>query len=228
MKVTRKQLLNKIIPFFEKMGYTYFKDTILAGGGIFVKKINNVIYVCIGIDTSNFYENAFDCNYYMGQSLTYALLYEGIRDAYLRSWNLLSEEELNKYRNNGTFSEAYWWHSDDAISIESFKEVVRLTEQRFVNNIELRERVAANKAAKHDHELATKVRILVQNGVPDFESKFVPKKEKDGIPLIWFTAAEYVEKDEDDYCKNSVYLLAADAYRQYVLDKVKKSQELAH
>ena len=222
MKVTRKQLLKIIIPFLKEMGYTYFKDSILAGGGIFIKKLENRIYVCIGIDTSNLYENAFDCNYYMGQSLTYALLYEGIRDAYLRSWNLLTEAELNKYRINGTLSEDFWWHSDDVNSIESFKEVVQLTEPRFINNIELRERIIANKAAKYDHELATKVRMLVQNGVPDFDSKFVPKKEKDDIPMIWFTAAEYVEKDEDDFCKNSVYMLAADAYRQYVLDEVIK------
>lgn len=219
MKVTRNQLFKKIIPFFEEMGYTYFKDTILAESGIFVKKINNQIYVCIGIDTSNLYENAFDCNYYMGQSLTYALLYEGIRDAYLRSWNLLSEEELNKYRSLGTFSEDFWWHSDNANSIESFKEVVRLTEPRFVNNIELRERVAANKAARYDYELTAKVRMLVQNGMPNFVTKYVPEKEKDGIPLVWFAAAEFVEKDEDDFCKNAVYMLAADAYRQYVVDQ---------
>ena len=38
MKVTRKQLFKKLIPFFEEeMGYTYFKDTILAYGGIFIR-----------------------------------------------------------------------------------------------------------------------------------------------------------------------------------------------
>lgn len=221
MKVTRKQLFKKLIPFFEEdMGYTYFKDTILAESGLFAKKVDDRIYVCIGIDTSDLYENAFDCNYYMGQSLTYALSYDGIRDAYLRSWDLLSEEELNKYRSIGAFSEAFWWHSDDDNSTESFKEAVRLTEPRFINNFELRERVVANEAAKYDHELTTKIRMLVQNGVPDFQTQFVPEKEKDGIPLIWFAAAEYVEKDEEDFCKNAVFMLAAVAYRQYILDKV--------
>ena len=42
MKVTRKQLFKKLIPFFEKeMGYTYFKDTISAASGLFAKKIDN-------------------------------------------------------------------------------------------------------------------------------------------------------------------------------------------
>ena len=95
MKVTRKQLFKKLIPFFEEeMGYTYFKDTILADGGIFIKKIDDKIYVCIGIDTSNLFVNSFTCNYYMGQSLTYALLYEGIRDAYMRPCQLLSKGDL--------------------------------------------------------------------------------------------------------------------------------------
>ena len=140
MKVTRKQLFKKLVPFFEGMGYTYFKDTISPACGLFAKKIDDNIYVCIGIDTSNLFENAFDCNYYMGQSLTYALLYEGIRDAYLRSWQLFSEGELNKYRSIGAFSEDFWWHSDDVNSIKSFKDAVQLTEPRFINNLGLRER----------------------------------------------------------------------------------------
>ena len=223
MKVTRKQLFNKLVPFFEGMGYTYFKDTISPACGLFAKKIDDNIYVCIGIDTSNLFENAFDCNYYMGQSLTYALLYEGIRDAYLRSWQLFSEGELNKYRSIGAFSEDFWWHSDDVNSIKSFKDAVQLTEPRFINNLGLRERIATNEEAKHQHDLTTKVRTLVQSGVPDFETKFVPEKEKDGIPLIWFTAAEYVQKDEGYFNKNTVFRLTADAYRQYVLDEVTKS-----
>ena len=222
MKVTRKQLFKKLIPFFEKeMGYTYFKDTISPASGLFAKKIDEKIYVCIGIDTSNLYENAFDCNYYMGLSLTYALLYEGIRDAYMRPCQLLSKEDLNKYQSNGVLSELYWWHSDDDRSVESFKEAVRITEPRFINNLELRERVVANEAAKYDHELTTRTIKLVKNGVPDFEKKYVPEKEKDGIPLIWFTAAEYIEKEEKDFCKNAVFMLAADAYRQYILDNGK-------
>jgi hypothetical protein len=223
MKVTRKQLFKKLVPFFEGMGYTYFKDTISPACGLFAKKIDDNIYVCIGIDTSNLFENAFDCNYYMGQSLTYALLYEGIRDAYLRSWQLFSEGELNKYRSIGAFSEDFWWHSDDVNSIKSFKDAVQLTEPRFINNLGLRERIATNEEAKHQHDLTTKVRTLVQSGVPDFETKFVPEKEKDGIPLIWFTAAEYVQKDEGYFNKNTVFRLTADAYRQYLLDEVTKS-----
>ena len=223
MKVTRKQLFKKLVPFFEGMGYTYFKDTISPACGLFAKKIDDNIYVCIGIDTSNLFENAFDCNYYMGQSLTYALLYEGIRDAYLRSWQLFSEGELNKYRSIGAFSEDFWWLSDDVNSIKSFKDAVQLTEPRFINNLGLRERIATNEEAKHQHDLTTKVRTLVQSGVPDFETKFVPEKEKDGIPLIWFTAAEYVQKDEGYFNKNTVFRLTADAYRQYVLDEVTKS-----
>lgn len=223
MKVTRKQLFKKLIPFFEKeMGYTYFKDTISPACGLLAKKIDEKIYVCIGIETSNLYENAFDCNYYMGQSLTYALLYEGIRDAYMRSWQLLSEEELKKYRSIGAFSEDFWWHSDDVNSIETFKDAVRLSEPRFINNFDLRKRVVANEEAKHQQDLSTKVRMLIKNGVPDIKTLFIPEKEKDGIPLIWFAAAEYVQKDEKYFNKNTVFRLTADAYRQHILDEVIK------
>ena len=220
MKVTRKQLFKKLIPFFEKeMGYTYFKDTISAASGLFAKKIDDKIYLSIGIRTSNLFENSFTCDYYMGQSLDYAFLYDGIRDAFITPVQLLSQEELNKYHSNGVLSELYWWYSDDDNSIESFKKSVRITEPQFINNYELRERVVSNVEAKHDHELTTNIRNLVKNGVPDFETKFVPEKEKDGIPLIWFIAAEYVAKNEKYFGKNAVLRLAADAYRQYVLDE---------
>lgn len=220
MKVTRKQLFKKLIPFFEEeMGYTYFKDTISAASGLFAKKIDNEIYLSIGITTSNLFENSFTCDYFMAQSLRYACLFNGIEDAFLAPVQLLSEEELNKYRNNGVLSELYWWYSDDTNSIESFKESVRITEPRLLNNYELRERVAINENAKHQHDLTTKVRKLAQSGVPDFKTQFVPEKEKDDIPLIWFIAAEYVQKDEEYFNKNLIFSLAADAYRQYVLDE---------
>lgn len=220
MKVTRKQLFNKLIPFFEEeMGYTYFKDTISAASGLFAKKIDNEIYLSIGITTSNLFENSFTCDYFMAQSLRYACLFNGIEDAFLAPVQLLSEEELNKYRNNGVLSELYWWYSDDTNSIESFKESVRITEPRLLNNYELRERVAINENTKHQHDLTTKVRKLAQSGVPDFKTQFVPEKEKDDIPLIWFIAAEYVQKDEEYFNKNLIFSLAADAYRQYVLDE---------
>ena len=138
----------------------------------------------------------------------------------MRPCQLLSKEELNKYQSNGVLSELYWWYSDDDRSVESFKEVVRITEPQFINNFELRERIVANESAKYDYELTVKIRKLVKNGVPDFKTQFVPEKEKDGIPLIWFTAAEYIEKDEKDFCKNAVFMLAADAYRQYRLDEL--------
>ena len=220
MKVTRKQLFKKLIPFFEEeMGYTYFKDTISAASGLFAKKIDNEIYLSIGITTSNLFENSFTCDYFMAQSLRYACLFNGIEDAFLAPVQLLSEEELNKYRNNGVLSELYWWYSDDTNSIESFKESVRITEPRLLNNYELRERVAKNENTKHQHDLTTKVRKLVQSGFPDFKTQFVPEKEKDDIPLIWFIAAEYVQKDEEHFNKNLIFSLAADAYRQYVLDE---------
>ena len=59
----------------------------------------------------------------------------------------------------------------------------------------------------------------MQSGVPNFKTQFVPEKEKDDIPLIWFIAAEYVQKDEEHFNKNLIFSLAADAYRQYVLDE---------
>jgi hypothetical protein len=222
MKITRKQLFKKLIPFFEEMGYTYFKDTISAASGLFAKKIDDNIFLSIGITTSNLFENSFTCDYYMAQSLRYACLFNGIEDAFLAPVQLLSDEELNKYRSSGALSELYWWNSDDAISVEYFKESVRITEPRLLNNYELRERVAINEYTKHQHDLTAKVRMLVRNGVPAFETQFVPEKEKDGIPLIWFTAAEYVQKDEEYFNKNLVFSLAADAYRQYVLDEVIK------
>ena len=227
MKVTRKQLFKKLIPFFEEeMGYTYFKDTISAASGLFAKKIDDSIFLSIGITTSNLFENSFTCDYFMAQSLRYACLFNGIEDAFLAPVQLLSEEELNKYRSKGVLSELNWWYSDDTYSIESFKESVRITEPRLLNNYELRERVAINEDTKHQHYLTTKVRMLVQSRVPVFETQFVPEKEKDGIPLIWFTAAEYVQKDEEYFNKNLIFSLAADAYRQYILDEIQagKSQ----
>lgn len=224
MKVTRKQLFKKLIPFFEEeMGYTYFKDSISVAKGLFAKKIDSNIYISIGINTSDFFCNTFTCDLYMAQSLDFASIYKGMaNDAYVRPGELLTENELVMLRGNESKTTDIWWHSDDADSIESFKKAVQLAGSRFENNFELRERISSNEGAKHIHELTVKVKDLVKNGVPNIETQFVPEKEKDGIPLIWFIAAEYVQKGEKHFNKHTVLSLAADAYRQYVLDEVIK------
>lgn len=219
MKVTRKQLFKQLIPFFEEMGYIYFKDTISAANGLFAKKIDDCIYLSVGINTSNLFENSFNCYFYIGRSLEFGFTYPDTRDAYVAITQLMTEKELDKYRGEGTLSDVHWWHSDDINSINSCKECVQLTEQRLLTNVELRSRIVSNEEAKHQYELSTRVQMFVKNGMPAIETQFVPEKEMDGIPLIWFVAADYVQREEKYYNKNSVFALAADAYRRFVLDK---------
>jgi len=220
MKVTRKQLYKQLIPFFEDLGYTYFKDTISAASGLFAKKIDNNLYVSIGITTSNLYYNSFTCNMYMAQSLDFGLMYKGIlMQCFPRPGNYLTEEELISFRGTESKLTDIWWQSDDINSIESFKMAVRLAEPRFVNNLELRKKIINNEGAIHQHNLTNRVKMLVKKGIPKFETQFVPEKEKDGIPLIWFETAEFVQKEVDDLFKMSVLSLAADSYRQYILDE---------
>lgn len=219
MKVTRKQLFKQLIPFFEEMGYIYFKDSISIAKGLFAKKLDNNLYVSIGITTSNLYYNTFTCNMYMSQSLDFGLMYKGIMmQAYPRPGNYLTEEELMSFNRNDSKNIDIWWQSDDLDSIESFKKAVCIAEPRFLNNIELRKKIINNEAGLCHQQLSNKVKMLVRKGIPEFETKFVPEKEKDGIPLIWFVAAEFILKNNDILSKKGVLSLAADAYRQFVLD----------
>ena len=224
MKVTRKQLLKQLIPFFEEMGYTYFKDTISVAQGLFAKKIDDRLYVSVGVITSYLYYNTFTCNFYMAQSLDFAFLYLEDKsktfEEYPRPGDYLSEDELIMFRGKDSKITDIWWHSDDAGSIESFKEAVRLAEPRFINNFDLRNRMLSNADASHRYDMANKVKELVKNGVPDFEPQFAPVKEKDGIPMVWFTAAELVCRDGPYFNKFGVQCLAADAYRRFVLDEL--------
>ena len=64
------------------------------------------------------------------------------------------------------------------------------------------------------------VKRLVANKTPDIQYYFLPQKNIDDIPMDWFKAAEIVLAESEALLKNqTVKRLAADAYRQYLLDK---------
>ncbi len=66
---------------------------------------------------------------------------------------------------------------------------------------------------------AEKVKETVSKNQMDGTFTFLPAKEIDDIPLIWFKASEMVLKENKEILNaHTVRRLAADAYRQYQLD----------
>jgi len=128
---------------------------------------------------------------------------------------IYSETEINA-------KEIYdiWWDGKDKDSLSQFLNIIQITESRFLNQTDLFTKVElsteVNLLSKYSHKVKE---LINEKSIMNRAYKFLPTKEIDNIPIIWFMAAEVVLTDENGILNsNTVKLVAADAYRQYLVD----------
>ncbi len=114
-----------------------------------------------------------------------------------------------------------WWDGGNQKSVSDFLSVIEITEPRFINRPELFKQINRSHEIKTLTNFAKKVITLVKKDNLKGTYSFIPTKEIDNIPNIWFKASEEVIANAKDILnKHTVFRLAADAYRQYVLDTI--------
>lgn len=214
MKLTKARLITKVKPGLTRIGYTWFKDSITGYDGLFVKKISNNLFLSIGMIIHRFYDDKFTCDYYLSTTTCINCIWGDIpHESSRRPGELLTKEELFPLRNHDI-----WWN--DADSVDSFLSIIKKTEPRMLGDIELIKKIDNSKDAQLLSKLARNT-IKVKSKTPDVIFKYTPNRIIDNIPLQWFMAAEYVLLEvQDNVTNHEVRRLAADAYRQNVLDGI--------
>jgi len=217
MKLTKAKLISRVKPGLTLLGYHWFKDSITGCDGLFVKKLPNNFYLSIGMNIHRFYEDCYTCDYYLSLTTCINCLWGDIPAlSSKRPGELLSDEEIGSSRNHDI-----WWSGDS--SIVEFLSVIKITEPRFINNMELLNDIKRSNDVNLLYKLASETINSVDN-LPNIIYSYTPPKDIDNIPQKWFLAAEFVlKKFGDDINFHQVKRLAADAYRQYVLSKESES-----
>lgn len=222
MKITKtklKKLLNiKLI----KLGYLELKDSISGAQGLYLKPMKNSLYLTLGLIISRYHESLFTGSFYISKTTRWGSVWGDIPKAsYVRISNLLTPAERNTllgedYRKEGI--KDGWWDAADLNSLNDFLNSLKISEQRLLKNtILLKEIDKSNDII----ELSNAAKLVIEKiKSSDFNDnfQFIPLREIDDTPIVWFKAAEMViKKTNIPLNKNTVKLLAIDAYRLYML-----------
>lgn len=220
MKLTKAKLIKVVRPELEALGYTFLKDTISGAQGLFGKKIDSDMYLMLGLTIHRFYDDRFTGDFYLS---TNTLIYAGWGDIPFmeccrRPGYLLAEDKLVELTENGIPD--IWWEGLNENSVSSFIGVIRRTEYLMINNENLKEKLRKSLDACKISDRAKKIKLRVSNNANlDGDYSYLPSKEIDGIPMIWFKATERTLLESGEL-KNSqiIKMYAAEAYHQYILD----------
>ena len=220
MRLTKNRLINLVKDGLILFGYQHFADTLTGGQGLFVKKVKDDYFLTLGLEISRYYESMFSASYYLSKTTRWSSVWGDIpRECFERVGALLHQDERKEF-----LAEEYskknvidaWWNADSEIAIQNFLKVVGVSENRLVENEELIAKIEDSKEVLELEQFALKTKNAVVKKDISIGLNFQPQKSIDGIPLIWFEAAETVLKSNGGILNNNtIKLLAADAWRQY-------------
>lgn len=217
MKLTKAKLTKVLKPEMENLGYHWFKDSISGAQGLFAKKVNDSLYLTVGLTIHRYYEDAFTADLYLSKTTNIYCTWGDIpKDSIERPGFLMTDEELAKYKEYDNLIKDIWWSCDN--SLDDFLYAIHLTAPRMYHNEDLVRRIWSSKEVSYLWNISSKIKKNVSN-IPVTGYSFIPKKEIDGIPLDWFKATEYtLRKAGENINLEIIKFHASDAYRQYVLD----------
>ncbi|PLK42102.1 hypothetical protein [Emticicia sp. TH156] len=225
MKLSKAKLIKLVKPKLLDLGFTEFRETTEGTQGFFVKKLRNELYLSLGLIKHRYYESAFTGAFYLSKTTRWASLWGDIpSESYKRPGYLLTDEERSIYPENelntkGTYD--IWWNGNDEKSVLDFLRVIELTEPRLLNHFGLIQKIEQSQEVQTLSNYSEAVKKIVSSNQINGSFSFLPPKEVDEIPIIWFKASEKVLKESKGIVNlNTVKLLATDAYRQKQLDIV--------
>lgn len=214
MKLTKAKLIKRVKPGLLSLGYFWFKDSVTGCDGLFVKKLPNNFFLSLGMNIHRYYDDCYTCDYYLSLTTCINCMWGDIPpSSSKRPGELLTDEETKPSNSHDI-----WWSGEN--SVGNFLSVIKITEPRFINNVELLNEITKSKDVNLLHILSSETINKVDN-LPNVAYSCVPPREIDNIPQKWFQAAEIVLKEhEDDINFHQVKRLAADAYRQKILSEI--------
>ncbi len=220
MKLTKQKLISFLKPALTNMGYSEFKDSSTGSQGLYVKKINGM-YLCLGTIISRYEDAQFSASFYLSKTTRWGSIWDDIpRNSYQRISFFLKEGErellLNEDDHKGFDA---WWDASDESNISNFLKVVEITESRFINQNTLIDEINRSKEVIRLSNLVKDTIAAIKSGKIGNNFDFLPNKEIDEVPMIWFKAAELtLKKNQEVLNKNLVKLLATDSWRQFKLN----------
>lgn len=223
MKLTKNRLIRLTKGSLKDVGYTEVKDTLTGAQGLYIKSIDENLFLTLGLTISRYYDNMFTASFYLSKVTSWGAIWGDIpKNSYERVGTFLTNEEKRfyldaQYHKDGVRDS--WWDEENQEAISHFIKTIIITEDRFINQIDLIQDIKKSVDVNELKELATAtIHLFKSSYTGKYSYQHIPKKPIDDIPLEWFKAAERAIVDIGGILNiNTVKRLAADAYRQELI-----------
>lgn len=222
MKLKKAKLIELVRPSLSTLGYTEFK--LKEAQGFFIKKLEDDLYLSLGLTIHRFYDSMFTGTYYLSPTTRWGATWNDIPNkSYERPGKFLTKEERRLYLDNEHNKEGIidvWWNGYSDEGIENFIKVIEITESRFIHQPELISEIKNSSSIQELVKLSNETQNIVLKNEIDNNVNFQPLKEIDGVPFVWYRAAETILKKQETTIplnRNTVIALASDAWRQNIL-----------
>jgi hypothetical protein len=219
MKLKSEKLSRLLRNGLLKMGYLEFKDKFRVANCLFIKPIEQDFYLNLGMTISRNYEGRFTADYYLSRVTVWAAMWGDIpASSYKRIGHYLTEAERQKYLDP-EFCKAgnqdAWWDVGVPNVVENFLNVVKITENRFLDTPSLFEQVSKSEEIQELYQQSQSVKNVLERRLTDGGDNFLLYDGNSKIQKEWFDVSEMVlRKDDNLINENLINRLAADSWRQ--------------
>ncbi len=219
MKLTKTKLIKALKAKMENLGYYWFKDSISGAQGLFGKKVDDALYLTVGLNIHRLYDDAFTADLYLSKTTNIYCTWGDIpKDCIERPGFLMTDEELAIHRDGHNLIKDIWWSCEN--TLDDFLFSIHLSELRMCHNDNLIRRINSSKDVASLYKISSRIKKVI-NSIPNMTYSFVPEKEIDNIPIDWFKATEWTLCETGEKINQKIVNFhASDAYRQNVLDSL--------
>lgn len=211
-KVVKTELVN--------LGFCEVKDSTTGAQGLYIKYLENNLFLTLGLIISRFEKNEFTASFYLSKTTRWGSIWGDIPlNSYIRINHLLNINQKKNYfsidMNNNIINEG-WWSFNDKNTLGKFIEAVHFGEQKLISDAKLKLEIDRSLELNELLKAGKLVIELVTSGIQldSANYKFVPLNIIDDTPIVWFKAAEeIIIKTKIPINKNTVKELAIDAFR---------------
>lgn len=241
MKLTKQKLITAVRKPLEAFGYTFFKTN--DSEIIFCKKIQENLILTLGLTIHRFYNEQFTAEYYLSPTThIYNTSFDIPIDSDERVGFLLTHEERKIYcdepyiepickecGNGNKYPEGRdcWWNGLEQESVNNFLSAVKVTEPKFINDVNLIDRINNSKGVHKLLKEQEKIISYIGRVEERINYQFLPTKCL-CAPMEWYKAAELVYLEDECFeTKNAKSVVRTDgenAFRVYVLHNGLKTE----
>lgn len=193
-RIKLKDVIKTFRPELLKNGFIEFMNP--HWSSIFCKQVNNGLFITLGFEKSNLYDNAWTASIYLGTTTIIGAIWGDIPDdSYQRVPNILDVSEKNAIGIPAV--QDHWFSSLNDNSKICFCNALDIATQKMISNNNLVERINNSEASSLLKARIDRIMSIYSKGSNKKNYRYFPTDKQGSSMEAWYKASEEALELED-------------------------------